>query len=650
MGMWHRRGKAASARLSAAPYSAHHMLYSEAVVSSVVSAVALVDVGRFRETVEYVQKAAKALYEAAREVFEKVKVTVQRLVELFVEAVERAPALMHEHRAYLFLMAAAAAGVIALTVALNIWGLVELEKLAHAAVGAPFFAGRTDTGGKAAERFKTLAERHERWRVDENVINEIINAPLNKERPCKTLLRLVEQANLPKPLVELGNALARKDEVVQDAAVVAALVLYKTLVKNAEAYKEWAEWYKWARGLVGREEFTVATSDIKRLREAHRRLEEAAEEVERELNAVLALYKSHSRDLYEKPRPHLEVDIKKAEELAEARSKELSKFGSVNMGTKAYAILLSIAKGGIYGHVAVSLASEGALADIVLSTPRTAYDKAKWAARGRGGAVNPSRVGATGWEDRVASVLLRFLIGYGEIDPRLSSGAGEADLKFRRVEKEGMKGFQVFRIYGGIETTVGELWMGKTTVYFKVSKEEPRRLVEEAKRHKPDLSGMDKAPQYVAWRATDVSTSGKRIAAATVHSWQLRWYLGLLGEEESLSGKANVTKGGINFVVTMYWPREREDEILRESKWLKSLLDRRVESWRQLVDAIDWSWVLKRVEELAGALKPWIGPEGASDAEREELAKRMLGELALLTHFAETRRGKNNDEWREERV
>jgi hypothetical protein len=626
------------------------MLHSEAVVSSVASAVALVEVGRFREAIEYVQKAAKALYEAAREVFEKVKVTVQRLVELFVEAAERAPALIHEHRAYLFLMAAAAAGAVALNIALNMRGMIELEKLAHAAVGAPFFAGRTDTGGRAAERFKTLAERHERWRVDENVINEIINAPLNKERPYKTLLRLAEQANLPKPFVELGNALASRDEVVQDAAVVVALVLYKTLVKNAEAYKEWAEWYKWARGLVGREEFTVATSDIKRLREAHRRLEEAAEEVRRELNAVLALYASHSRDLYEKLRLHLEVDIKKAEELAEARSKELSKFGSVNMGTKAYAILLSIARGGIYGHVAVSLASEGALADIVLSTPRTAYDKAKWAARGRGGAVNPLRVGAAGWEDRAASVLLRFLIGYGEIDPQLLSGAGEADLKFRRVEKEDMKGFQVFRIYGGIETTVGELWMGKTTVYFKASKEEPRRFVEEAKRHKPDLSGMDKASQYVAWRATDVSTSGKRIAAATAHSWQLRWYLGLLGEEESLSGKANVTKEGINFVVTMYWPRERENQILGESRWLKSVLDQQVESWRELVDAIDWSWVSERVEELVDKLKPWVGPEDASNAVREGLMRRMLGELALLAHFAEARRGMDDSKWREERA
>jgi len=69
----------------------------------------LAEVGQFKEAVQYVQKAAKALYEAAREVFEKVKVTVQRLVELFVEAVTQMLAWIDKHKAYLFLMAAAAA-------------------------------------------------------------------------------------------------------------------------------------------------------------------------------------------------------------------------------------------------------------------------------------------------------------------------------------------------------------------------------------------------------------------------------------------------------------------------------------------------------------------------------------------------------------
>ncbi len=212
----------AFAGFSAALYSVYHGLYSEAVVSSVAFAVALAEVGQFKEAVQHVQRVAKALYEAAKEVFERVKASLQRLAELFVEAVARVLAWVDEHKAYLFLMAA---GAVTLGVALNLWGLVEMEKLAHAAVGAPFVAGLADAGVRAAERFKTLAEGHEKWRVDENVVNEFINAPLNRERP---FLRLARSLNLPPPLVKLKEALEYvQDEVVQDAAVVAALVLYK---------------------------------------------------------------------------------------------------------------------------------------------------------------------------------------------------------------------------------------------------------------------------------------------------------------------------------------------------------------------------------------------------------------------------------------
>ncbi|MFZ8811613.1 MAG: hypothetical protein ACO2PN_26365 [Pyrobaculum sp.] len=685
MEMWRRRGKAASA---AALYSVNSGLYSEAVVSSVASAVALAEVGQFREAVQYVQRAAKALYEAAKEAFEKVKVTVQRLVELFVEAVTRVLAWVDEHKAYLFLMAAAAAGVVALSAALNMWGLVELEKLAYAAVGAPFVAGLVDTGGRAAERFRVVAER---WRVGENekqkieeVINKVLNAPQKREGPFSKLTRL---ENLPPPLVELRKSLTRvENEVEKDAAVVAALVLYKTLVKNAEAYGTWAELYKWARGLVEKQEFTVTAGDIERLRGAQSRLEEVAEEVRRELNRVLVLYSQSDfykerPDLLNKLKQLLEVDLGEAEGLAKARSDELSKYSDANMGTKVYAALLSVARGGIYGHAAMLLMGESALADIVLSTPATMHWMAGNIAKMRGETVDPSysrkeakvvgiagrrgeamdlpHVKAADWRDRTASVLLRFLIGYGEIDPQLLSGAGEVSLKFRLVEKEVKKdgekkrverGFQVFRSYGGVEAFVGELWIGDVA-RFKVSKEELRRFVEEAMRMAPDLSGIRKIWQTLEWLNTDVSFTKRQIAGSTAYLWQLRWYLALFGEGRAGGGMASVTEEGIKLIVTMLWRREVLDRIIaEEGEELEPLLGRPVKSWRELVDAIDWSWVLKKVEELASELKPWIGREDASDAEREGLARKMLGELALLAHFAEARRGVDDGEWREERA
>jgi tetratricopeptide (TPR) repeat protein len=649
-GVWLRRRKAASAGLSAALYSVYSGLYSEAVVSSVASAVALVEVEQFREAVQYLQKVAKALYEAAKEVFERVKVTVQRLVELFVEAVTRVLAWIDEHKARLFLMAAVVAGAIALSTALNIWGMIELEMLAYAAMGTPFFAGSAETGGKAAERFRVVAER---WRVDEDekkqkieeVINDIINAPQKGERPFSKLTSL---KNLPPPLVELRKALARvEDEVEKDAAVVAALVLYKTLLNNAEVYKEWAELYKWARSLVEKQEFVVTASDIERLHEAQKRLEEVAEQVRRELNSVLRLYSQSGfykerPDLLNKLKQLLEVDLGEAEELAKARSDELSKFGSVNIGTKAYAALLSIARGGIYGHAAMLLMIEGALVDIVLLTPRSAYDNAKDVANARGETVDPSysrmrakagkiaggRGGVTDqsrmeeWKDRAASVLLRLLIGYSEIDPQLLSGADETTLKFRLIEKSGRKGFQMFRIYGGVETPVGELWIG-SAVHFNVSKEELTRFVEEAKRAAPDLSGIKKIWQALPWFATDASFSRRRIEAATARLWQAAWYIALFGEPKSISGKASVTEEGFKPNVKMCWRREVLDRIIaEEGEELKPLLGPvskqggnsreaegpAVKSWRELVDSIDWSWVLEKVEELAGELKPWIAP------------------------------------------
>ena len=90
-------------------------------------------------------------------------------------------------------------------------------------------------------------------------------------------------------------------------------VLYKALINNAGVYREWAELYRWARGLVGREEFTVAAEEVRRLREAHRGLEEAAEEVRRELNAVLTLYSQSGfykeTNLLNELKKHLEVDL-----------------------------------------------------------------------------------------------------------------------------------------------------------------------------------------------------------------------------------------------------------------------------------------------------------------------------------------------------
>jgi hypothetical protein len=125
---------------AAAAYSAYHGLYSDAVVSSVASAIALADAGQFKEAVEYVRRAARALYEAAKELFERARVAAERLAQLFTEAVARVLAWVDAHKAHLFLTAAVAAGLIALSAAMGLWGSIELGALAHAASLMPFAA------------------------------------------------------------------------------------------------------------------------------------------------------------------------------------------------------------------------------------------------------------------------------------------------------------------------------------------------------------------------------------------------------------------------------------------------------------------------------------------------------------------------------
>jgi hypothetical protein len=289
----------------------------------------------------------------------------------------------------------------------------------------------------------------------------------------------------------------------------------------------------------------------------------------------------------------------------------------------------------------------------VLSTPGGAYEKARDIARGRDEAVDPSysgrrrrSVGQPSWEDRAAPALLRYLL----------SKAGDEELKFRRVKVgdgkvRRVEGFDVFKAYGGVETRIDVLKIGESVAYSKATGEELRRFVEEARRKAPDLTGIRKIWQTLAWCTTDMSFTGRQIEATTAHTWQAAWYIALLGEPESSRGGANVTKGGIKPNIKMRWPREVLDRIIAaEGNELKPLLGRAVRSWQELVDAVDWSWVLKRVEELADKLKPWIGPEKMGDAEREGHVRRMLGELALLVHFAEARRGLDDRKWREKRA
>jgi hypothetical protein len=320
----------AFAGLSAASlYSLYQGLYSEAVASAVASAIALAEAGQFKEAVERVKSAAEALYEHAKELFEKAKITLQRLVELFIEAIARVIAWADAHRAYLLLMAAVAAGLVALSYALDVYGQIELERLAYAALGvAPH--------GAAAKRLEEALQR--RWQVDE--VGRAIEKPLREA-----------VAKIAEAYAKIGEALEK--------------------IEAAER--------------AGSRPIIFTRGELGRVRAAGREMLEAVEEFRRAVTRLI-----HERPQL---KPALEIDEAKARGLAAATYHELSLFKDVNAGTKAYAALLSLVEDGIYGHAVAVLLREGRLKDLLQNAPTTTYLKARELAGAAGESVHPSRAG-----------------------------------------------------------------------------------------------------------------------------------------------------------------------------------------------------------------------------------------------------------------
>ncbi len=386
MGMWRRRGKAASAGLSAALYSVYHGLYSEAVVSSVASAVALAEVERFRETVQYAQKAAMALYEGAEEVFERVKMSLQRLAELFVEAVARVLAWVDEHKAYLFLMAAVAAGAVALNIALDMWGLVELEKLAHFAMGmAPFIPGGVREYSRE-EVFSILKNDPDPYEKFKEIAKAAIAKNEKLPQPWESLRVLILPTSSEEEKLMSGRGAElyskyRKDENYKRALFYAVFALEETFGVYRSALREYVEERGKAvqRGEVGGEPFkrVVHVADVGQIKQLAEKegkaFEKALEILRKRLNEYAVKY--GLRDL-------LDVNEDMARRLAETEYKKLPKFSGVNFGVKAYAALIAyreyaLDRRGVFGAAAWHWLEVGGSAWLFYYAPWTAYLKAE---------------------------------------------------------------------------------------------------------------------------------------------------------------------------------------------------------------------------------------------------------------------------------
>jgi hypothetical protein len=590
MEMWRRCGEAASA---AALYSVYHGLYSEAVVSSVASAVALAEVGQFREAVQYVQKAAKVLYEGAREVFERVKASLQRLAELFVEAVTRVLAWIDEHKAYLFLMAAVAAGAVALSVALNVWGLIELEKLAYAASLAPFIPAGVKEYSRE-EVFNILkndSDPYEKFRE----VAKLANAGRVKlAEPWESLRVLI----MPKPSEEeklmrgRGAELYskyRKDENYKRALFYAAFALEEAFGVYRTALREVAEGLREAvqRVETGEEPFkkVVYIANVFLPTQLAEKEEAASENALRILRERLNEYavKHGLRDL-------LDVEEGKARGLAEAEKTELSEFSDVNLGTKALAALIAyreyvLGRRGVFGKAAWYWLEVGGSAWLLYYAPGTAYFKAEGAKVERPVAV----------EEMVAEALRRLFLKPGaDYHSDFIKLLGSGKLALELVEEKTGKKTEsyVFRLYrleegGGLKELGIKMKIEKVreSIIYALEFEDVERWQELFKQELEAgvkaagvvggrLPVEDRFPYMLGWVDSDVAISGGLLQMGTSHLWQL-------AETHALFDWSYITVPSVGLTLEGPKPQfhahtflEKLDEIIRwsaEVGWLGML-------------------------------------------------------------------------------
>jgi PAS domain-containing protein len=639
MEMWLRRREAASA---AALYSVYHGLYSEAVVSS---AVALAEVGQFREAVQYVQKAAKALYEGAREVFERVKVSLQRLMELFVEAVARALAWIDEHKAYLFLMTAVAAGVIALSVSLDMWGLVELDKLAYAASLTPFIPAGVKEYSRE-EAFKILREAPDPYEMFREVAKAANAGRVKLAEPWESLRVLI----MPRPSEEeglmRGKAYRELDERKKKALFYAALALeeafgiYRSALReNMEVLGKAVERREVGEWPFKRVRYVADLGQIKQLAEKEEAAFENALKVLRErLNEYAVRHGLGGL---------LNVEEGAARELAEAKQPELSEFGGVNFGVKALAALMAyreyaLGRRGAFGKAARHWLEMGGSARLLYYTPRTAYNKAIKAS-----AEKPAAV-----EELVAEGLRRLFLKpgadhYSHLVEELTKGGRLALMLEKEAESSYM--FRLYRVEGGgglkeldVKLRIEKVGEGVGITYVleldarwrELFKQELEAAVKAAEELKERWPVEDRSPYMLSWVTSDVAIAGrgnKRVLVmATFHLWQLAETHALFGWSDVTVPRVSLTLEGPKPQFRAHTSLDRLEEAIKrsaEGEWLK-MLGVEAESWDGLKRWVagHWSEVINAVERRLKDVEAGSGFDLAKALEELEGLKSKLND------------------------
>ncbi|MEM0484191.1 MAG: hypothetical protein QW434_05780, partial [Pyrobaculum sp.] len=492
--------------------------------------------------VEYVRRAAETAYEAAREVFEKARITLQRLYELFVEAIARA---LDYIKAHWFILAAAAAGLISWLAAQQLDYTLWQD---HVAKFAPLIAGVP-----AFKEFKTALS-------DSDPVLKAAEEAL-KYRSEDAVKRLFEEARRAvgkssKPWSDLRKA-ARNVEMFG-----------KRVVKPEHAAVAWA---LLEAGL--RELGDVRDKALSALREAEEKLSrgEEAEIPAKELaEFVRKVYDiAHRLELLfehiaENAEKRGDEEMRRAfavtelaGELAEASKADFGELGGATLADKVVAFFESLAEGTAWSRVVINAAERGEAYGALIRTLRSALDQ-----------YGAGREKAKGEEGRLSAVITRLAFWLAErgVDKAVVRRDGDtvrvvvngetvAEVKAKAVKEEEKI---VFVAWGK--------WVG----------EEGKKAAELAEKMEP--SKAEEGHIY-ALLATDggYETEGE-VNASTTSVVQAASYR-VFGMEVSHTGEGSLTEDGLKPQLAAKLYREGGGEKVVEmirrdlEEGLKTLLD-----------------------------------------------------------------------------
>jgi hypothetical protein len=536
-------------------------------------------------------------------------------------------------------MAAAAAGVVALAAALNMWGLVELDKLAYAASLTPFVAAGVKEYSRE-EAFKMLKDASDPYERFKEIARDANVGRVKLAEPWESLRMLILPRSSEEKRLMSGKGAElyskyRKDEKYKRALFYATLALeeafgvYRSASRKLEeafdVHRKDVEKHEKVvqRMDVGEEPFkqVVYVADLGRLRwlAKEEAFENALSTLGWKLNEYAVRY--DLEDL-------LNVEESVARKLAEAKEPELSESKDVSFGTKAFAALMAygeyaLGRRSLYGTAAWHWLEVGGSAWLLYYAPTTAYNKAERAEVVRSVAV----------EELVAEALRRLFLKpgvehYSRFVEELTKGGRLALM----LEDKSVSSY-MFKLYrleedGGLVDLGMRLWISKVgegeraSITYALIFDDAERWqgffkqgLEAAVKAAVEVGGRlsveDLFPYALGWVASDVAISEGLLQMGTSHLWQLAETHALFNWSNITVIRVNLTLEGPKPQFLVHTSLEKLNEIIKrsvEGGWLHMLGTKA--GLKDLMDVKSWEgpkqWIAGHWSEVINAVERWL--------------------------------------------